>query len=206
VLVECGFVRVQASDGREFTFQPSLGRIASLGSPEGIVELYAALHGPNAAAEAAYVLAGLCDQEDVTPLTGCDDLGDPEAEQPAPPRRVPGLMPAAEQIIIARHLLQHGICGRSRPDASPDARDGGKYQPRFDAAEFIAIARVHLGLSTADAEALSMTELQHLLDVKFPQAKAGRDTPTREEYDAAMRRFDELAAQRQAAAQPETQQ
>lgn len=173
MLVECGFVRAQASDGCEFTFTPSLGRIAALGSPQEIVRLYAGLHGPKAAAEAAYVLASLCDQEDATPLIGWRD----EAGQHA------GVMPEAEQVIIARHLMQHGIVGKSRP-----SRGDGKYSETFDAAEFVSIARVHLGLSSADAEALSMTELQTMLEMKFPEAKQ-RELPTREEYDALMSRI-----------------
>jgi hypothetical protein len=47
---------------------------------------------------------------------------------------------------------------------------------------------VHLGLSSADAEGLSMTEFQSMLAMKFPDL-AGKQAgahPTREEYDAAM--------------------
>lgn len=70
MLVESGLVRATAGDGSEFTFRPSFGRIASLGSPGEIVALFAALHGPHAETEAAYVLACLCDQEDVSALIG----------------------------------------------------------------------------------------------------------------------------------------
>lgn len=189
MLVECGFVRATTGDGQEYTFRPSLGRIAALGSPTEIVGLYAALHGPNAAQEAAYVLAGLCDQEDATPLVGWhaeDGWHD-------------GLMPPQERVIIARHLMQHGICGRARPDAK-EPREGGQYRAEFNAAEYIALARVHLGMSAADAASLSMTELQALLDVKFPRKSGGpRDVPTREQYEEAMRHFDEMAARRGAA-------
>lgn len=189
MLVECGFVRATTSDGQEFTFRPSLGRIAALGTPAEIVALYAALHGPNAAQEAAYVLAGLCDQEDATPLVGWH--GDDGWHD--------GLMPPQERVIIARHLMQHGICGRARPDAS-EPRDRGQYSAEFKAADYIALARVHLGMSAADAAALSMTELQALLDVKFPRKSGGpRDVPTREQYEEAMRHFDEMAARRGAA-------
>lgn len=176
MLVECGFVRATADDGSEWTFAPSLARIASLGHPREIVELYADLfHVERAARVARYVLASLCEQDDPTPLVGwlCADDGSEHA----------GLMPPAEQIIIARHLMQHGITGKSRPGGG-----GGRYVPEFNASEYIAVARVHLGLSTADAEALSMTELQGLLDAKFPdrdEKKAG-DVPSREEYEAGM--------------------
>ncbi len=173
MLVECGFVRAAAPDGREFTFTPSLGRISTLGAPHEIVTLYASLHGPNATKEAAYVLACLCDQEDPTPLVGWhDESGWHE-----------GMMPPGEQVILARHLMQHGIVGKARPD-----KGGGQYCDRFDASEYISAARVHLGLSSQDAENLSMTEFQLMFEMKFPQSggEKQRDVPTREEYEATM--------------------
>ncbi len=172
MLVECGLVRATAGDGSEYTFRPSFGRIAALGAPHEIVETFARLHGPHAAAEAAYVLACLCDQEDPTPLIGWRDEGGWH----------PGAMPADEQVIIARHLLQHGMVGK----ASPEKGDG-EYRAEFNAAEYISAARVHLGLSSEDAEALSMTEFQTMFEMKFPDsAKKKRNVPTREEYAAAL--------------------
>jgi hypothetical protein len=178
VLVECGFVRATTEAGEDYTFTPSFGRLAALGSPHEIVALYAALHGPRAAQEAAYVLAGLCDQDDPTPLIGWRDADGWHA----------GAMPEAEQIVIARHLMQHGICGTAKPGG---AKGEGKFSDHFNAAEYISAARVHLGLSSADAEALSMTEFQIMLAMKFPDMAKGdaRDVPSREEYDAAMARI-----------------
>ncbi len=170
MLVECGFVRAVASDGAEFTFRPSLARIASLGTPQEIVSLYAGLHGPRAAQDSAYVLACLCDQDDVTPLVGWTDEQGAHA----------GLMPPDEQIIIARHLMQHGIVGKAKP-----GKGDGKYSDSFKAAEYIAAACVHLGLSREDAESLSMTEFQTMFEMKFPDSKA-KEVPSRSEYDEFM--------------------
>jgi hypothetical protein len=193
VLVECGFVRAAASDGGEWTFTPSLARIAALGDPHEIVALYASLHGTNAAQAAAYVLAGLCDQDDPSPLIGWHEDALEEGGRPIL-RWHAGQMPEVEQIVIARHLMQHGIVGK----AKPEQQGSGKYSDRFDAAEYIAAARVHLGLSSADAEALSMTEFQTMLEMKFPDAtKASkRDVPTREEYDAQMAAYKARSAKR----------
>lgn len=174
MLVECGFAKATTSEGVEYSFTPSLGRIAALGTPQEIVKLYAGLHGPSAAKDAAYVLASLCDQEDPTPLVGWIDEDGAH----------PGVMPESEQIIIARHLMQHGIAGKAKPSNKGD----GKYSDKFDAAEYIAAARVHLGLSSADAEALSMTEFQMMFEMKFPSKADGkRDVPTKEEYLASLK-------------------
>lgn len=177
MLVECGLVRATTSDGLEFTFRPSLGRIAALGHPQEIVELFAGLHGPKAASIAPEILAALCDEDDPTPLIGW----------PLPAGAgitwAPGAMPQAEQIVIARHLMRHGIVGTAKPEAGD-----GKFTDRFDASEYVAFARVHLGLSSADAEALSMTEFQQMLEMKYP-SKAHRDVPTREEYEEQMAAF-----------------
>lgn len=182
MLVEHGFVRAQLPDGREWTFTPSIGRVAELGTPTGIVETFAALHGPRAEAEALDVLAALCDQDEPAELIGWrDDAG----------RVCDGAMTPAERLILARHLMQHGVCGK--PDTSGGRQpEGGDYSDRFEAGEFIALARAHLGMSYADAAALSMTELQQLMRVKFPPEKGkggAKNVPTRAEYDAAMQRL-----------------
>ena len=177
MLVECGFVRAVASDGAEFTFRPSLARIAALGTPQEIVSLYAGLHGPRAAQDSAYVLACLCDQEDATPLVGWMDEQGFHA----------GLMPPDEQIIIARHLMQHGIVGKAKPGGK-----GGEYSDSFKAAEYIAAACVHLGLSREDAEGLSMTEFQTMFEMKFPDSKA-KEVPDRDAYKAFMDKITKAA-------------
>lgn len=179
MLVECGLVRATTSDGAEFTFRPSLGRIASLADPAGIVRLYGRLFGERAPEAAAEILVGLCDQDDLGPL-----IGEPEAASDGI-RWNGGAMPPAERVIVALHLMKHGIVGKARPSAEGE----GEFSDKFEAAQFIAAARVHLGLSSADAEALSMTELQTMLEMKFPEtARGGQpDTPTRDRYEAAMK-------------------
>lgn len=190
MLVECGFTRATTGDGREFTFTPSLGRIADLGSPRELVQLFAEVHGADAGRAASYVLAGLCDQEDPLPLIGGTQL---PADPAAPAEAIPALMPEAEQIVIAQHLLRHGMVGNARPGAKGRAEQG-KYADEFNAAEYIAAAVVHLGMTDADAAGLSMTDFQTRFEMKFPDVgKKERDVPTREEYMAAMARMKERA-------------
>lgn len=208
MLVECGYVRATASDGAEFTFCPSFSRIASLGSPKEIVSLYAGLHGPRAAREAAYVLACLCEQDDPIPLLGGKDICKEAppvrtqnwwaflgrfAHEPQTPERfidvsINAGMPASEQIIIARHLMEHGIVGKAKP-----LTGGGSFSDSFDASEYIAAACVHLGLTRSDAEQLSMTEFQIMFEMKFPDQNKKADVPTREEYEAGMKAIKERA-------------
>jgi hypothetical protein len=173
MLIECGFTRAQMPDGSEYAFRPSFARIAALGTPAEIVRIYTDLHGPRAGQTASYVLAMLCDQDDCLPLIGWIDADG----------RKQGAMPEAEQIILARHLMQHGIIGRSRP-----GRGDGQYAQEFQAAEYIAAAMVHLALSSSDAEALSMTEFQMAFEMKFPETRAV-EIPSRDEYRALMEKI-----------------
>lgn len=182
MLVEFGSVSIEDREGRVWTFNPSFARIADLGSPEGIVTLFAELYGASASDSARYVLACMCDQDDATPLLGWLEPGEGTALT-----WCPGTMSAAQQVVIARHLMQHGIAGKARPGDVENEGDG-QYADRFDAAEYVAAARVHLGMSRADAESLSMTEFQTMLELKFPEMNKNkkRDVPSREEYEAAM--------------------
>ena len=181
MLVEHGFVRAEAADGREWTFTPSLGRVAFLGTPAGIVETFGALHGDQAAAASLDVLACFGDDAgrgDLHELIGWrDEAG-----------LCDGLIPESERVILARHLMQHAVSGR--PDPKAKRGEAGDYAREFSAGEFISLARAHLGLSSADAAALSMTELQQLMKAKFPPEKTGaRPTPiSREAYAAGMAR------------------
>lgn len=177
MLIENGFVRLSAPDGSVYTFNPSFARIASLGHPHEIVALYAELHGAHdkAILAARYVLACLCEQDDVTPLTGW--LG--------PDGFHPGMQPDFEQITIALHLMNHGTVGKSRPGSG-----NGEYSEGFSAAEYIASGCIHLELSREDAENLSMQEFHTMLELKNPELKKSK-VPSREEYRKFMGKIEE---------------
>lgn len=178
MLAECGYTKATTPDGAEYTFAPSFVRIASLGHPHEIVGIYAGLFGARAMENARYVLACLCEQDDMTPLVGWTQPGEGEKDAPIVHE---GIMPAAEQILIAQHLMRHGIAGRATPDGQGV---GGQFSTVFDVSEYVSTARVHLGLSSADAEALSMTEFHDLMRLKFPDPK--QDVPDADEYAATM--------------------
>lgn len=193
MLVEHGRVVAQTSDGREWTFTPSFKNIATLGRPHDIVSIYAGLHGQDAEIEAGHVLSCLYDGcEDIAELVGRyvevlirDDAD--ESKRLYRFDREIGVMSDDEMVIIARHLMQHGIIGKAKP-----TKGDGKFSDSFEAGEYIAVARVHLGLSAEEAEALSMTEFQCLMEMKYPSKDKERDVPSREEYDAAMAHFEAM--------------
>ena len=172
MLAEHGLSRVVTSDGQEFTFRPAFSRIADLGKPDQIVEIFRSLFGRRAAFNARFVLAILSDQEDITPLIGWMDME--KGWQP-------GVMPPDEQICLAAHLLRHGMVGAAK-------MEGGQAKPvtEFNVGDYVVAARAHLGMTAEAAEALSMTEFQALFEMKFPDSKKKRDVATREEYRAAM--------------------
>lgn len=176
MLVADGFVRVQASDGSEFTFTPSFANLARLGEPAEIVRMYVDLHGPRADREAAFILTTLCDQEDPTPAVGWHSLED---------GWVDGFLTPEARVVLARHLMEHGMVGKAKPE-KPGQATQGKYSAEFKVSEYVAAARVHLGLSRDEALALSMTEFQNLLEMKYPDTEE-KKVPTREEYDQFMR-------------------
>lgn len=183
MLVEHGFTRATLDDGTEYTFTPSLGRVARLGSPAEIVECFGRLHGAGAATAAREVLAVFADQDDIRQLIGALVL--PES---AAPYVDPGAMSEREQIVLARHLMRHAICGAARPDAE-EREPRGEYAAEFRVSEHLSAARVHLGLTEHEAEACSMTQLQQLFDTKFPseEERKRRNAPSLAELEATER-------------------
>ena len=137
MLVECGLLRVELSDGRSCTFRPSLGRIAALDSPSGLVDLFGRLHGAASPAAACEVLSGLCDPEDLEALPAL--IGEPQPVPGAGIAWAGGAMEEAERVILAQHLLVHGMVGKARPGAKGAAK-AGQYADRFNVAEYVAAA------------------------------------------------------------------
>lgn len=178
MLIAHGYTKAQTAGGDEWSFSPAFARLADLGPPRDIVALYVELHGSAPGMAARYVLGVLCEQDDALPLLGYVDLTDDG------PVHHQGLVPEVEQVILARHLMRHGIVGTPRPGGP-----AGEYAQEFDPSEYIASARVHLGVSAAEAGAMSMSEFQSLMLVKFPEA-AQAGPPSREEYEATMALLD----------------
>lgn len=170
--IDIGHVRVETGAGQEFILVPSLAAMSRIGSPIEVVRTFHDLHHPilrDARRAAIRVIWACCDDETISTVTG-DAF-------------TVGTWPDSEMLIIAQHLMRHGIIGTAKPKAS-SKRDQGQYADRFDPSEYIDAAMIHLGLVRADAEILTMTQLQRMIDSKHPK-KPGVEIG-REEYRAAM--------------------
>lgn len=170
-------------------FRPSLLNIASLGSPAEVVKLFELVMSDQDSRVQVIACMGI--------LMSCADDKDLACEAVGYHDGLglyePGEMPLEHIIHMARHMLLHGMIG----DVDIPAKTGVKPKPmtEFKAADFVAMAIAHLGMSQADAWGLSMTALVAALNSKFPQVKeekAGSDAPSIEEYEEAMEWFDKI--------------
>lgn len=199
-ITSAGEVGVSVGD-LDFLFRPSLSAMDSIGSPTEIVEKFSILFTPpklnpiwpvssyrvwerEVMATAYDVLMACCD-EDVTPLLG--HMGSKWGSF------VPGAMPANDMVQIARALMRHGVIG-VKPEGRPIARPKEEYVPEFKPREFVAQAIAHLGLSSAEAWNLTMTEFSSAMQSKFGKPET---LPPAEEHDEAMARLAEINRLRQ---------
>lgn len=204
----------------DYFFRPSFINMASIGSPEEIVEIFHDLHKdeltplidlavntygslpdwllkyafrPQASKPAVYAAMSVlvaCCKEDVSPLIG--ELVPAKTGKRAFLYR-PGALPVNDMVVIARSLIEHGIIGKAKVRRL-QRHESGQGTTEFNAFEYISAARTHLGMSREEAEQLTMTEFQQLLAAKFPEQKGF----TKEEYDAVQDGFLERQARRRA--------
>ena len=88
-------------------------------------------------------------------------------------------MPPGDMVLIAQSLITHGIIGKAKV-RQLQRHESGQATTEFRAFDYISAARNHFNMSRGDAEQLTMTEFQMLLNAKFPDQKGF----TREEYNA----------------------
>lgn len=195
---------VISTTDKDFFFKPSFNAMANIGTPQEIVEIYATINGLSAqkAITAAYssyghmtpfvlkaiskpaygrevlsaaiIIMRSCCEDDISGLVG--------SWKPSKKGMmyIRGGMPVADIVTIGRRLMEHGVIGMSKMrKLQRDEGKKGEFTKEFNTMEYISMARAHFGMSREQAEDLTMTELQELIKVKFPQ-KAGF---TREEYD-----------------------
>lgn len=162
-------------DGVTFMFRPTLANIAEIGSPAEIVETFALVMSD--AVEPAHQWQQLGAALRV--LYHCADELTPELERllgnwvdPHPRRYTPGRMPVHAIVALARQMMRHGVVGvpLQQPNGKP-LQNSDDYTPEFKAAEYVAMAVAHLGMTIADAWQMTMTSLVQILASKFPPDK-----------------------------------
>lgn len=201
---------VAISDGRDggkdFLLRPSFEAMIRIGDPEQIVRAYANVHGGevNRLIELSCVTMGripawlspllyqlsdrllsasmqilqACCDDDLTPMIG---------EWKGWSRYVvyrPGQMPKNDIIVLAQHLMQHGVVGKAKVRRL-QRHEGNETTNEFRAFDYISAARSHFGMNRTDASQLTMTEFQQILASKYPDQKGF----TREEYDAVAEEY-----------------
>lgn len=202
--------------GKDYLLRPSLMAMTRIGTPVEIVQAYATMHGSDAAtviqlcienlgrfpdwlspsmnriaerllSVSMLILQACCD-DDLTPMIG---------EWKGWSRHVvyrPGRMPKNDIIVLAQHLLQHGVTGKASVRRL-QRHESGERTTEFKAFDYISAARSHFGMGRDEAAALTMTEFQLMLAAKYPDQKGF----TRDEYDAVADDFLAKQAARRAA-------
>jgi len=187
--------------GKDYLLRPSFEAMTRIGTPEEIVQAYATIHGSdvsrlieacagtlhrlpdwlspsfNRAAEkllstSMHVLQACCDA-DLTPM-----IGEWKGWRHCIVYRS-GQLPKNDIIVLAQHLIQHGVVGKAKV-RQLQRHESGERTSEFKAFDYISAARSHFGMNRAEASQLTMTEFQMLLAAKYPDQKGF----TRAEYDA----------------------
>lgn len=90
-----------------------------------------------------------------------------------------GSLPVSDIIILGQSLITHGIIGKAKVRRL-QRHETNSFVSEFSAFEYISVARNHFSMPRAEAEQLTMTEFQLLINAKYPDQKG----LTAEEYDA----------------------
>lgn len=120
-----------------------------------------------------------CTEEDASSLTGYYDANASHIKW------VPGRIGLGQVLVLARHLMMHGITG----DVERRRRkSGGSYNQEFNASEYAALAMAHLGLSETEAWNLTMTGFVAAMTAKYPPSEKEK------EMEQVLDRYDETMA------------
>lgn len=113
-----------------------------------------------------------CCEEDLTPI-----IGEWKGWRHCVVYR-PGQMPKNDIIVLAQHLMQHGVVGKAKV-RQLQRHETGERTSEFRALDYIVAAQTHFRMSEEEAARLTMTKFQMLLAAKYPDQKGF----TREEYE-----------------------
>lgn len=189
--------------GCEFVLRPSFAAMTRIGSPDEIVAAYATIHGsevqsilsscaahlgrlPDWLSPQIYRMAEKVLSVSMQVLQACceDDLTTMIGEWKGWSKYIvyrPGRLSRNDIIVIAQHLMTHGIIGKAKV-RKLQRHESNETTSSFNAIEYINAARTHFEMTRDDAAHLTMTEFALLLNAKYPNQKG----LTREEYDEVM--------------------
>ncbi|MGR7269594.1 DUF6246 family protein [Klebsiella aerogenes] len=202
-LIDIGEFSVSDSrdGGKDYLLRPSFEAMTRIGTPAEIVRAYAIIHGSDVAklleactdtlrripdwlspafnratekllSTCMQVLQACC-EDDMTPM-----IGEWKGWRHCVVYR-PGQMPKSDIIVLAQHLMQHGVVGKAKV-RQLQRHETGERTTEFKAFDYISAARSHFGMSRSEASQLTMTEFQMMLAAKYPDQKGF----TREEYES----------------------
>ncbi|MCO7643270.1 DUF6246 family protein [Pseudomonas sp. S 311-6] len=194
ILTEIGEIGITAGN-QHYKLRPSLYAMTQIGDPQEIVRVYASVMSEvphKDQFDDALVVVFACAEDDLSGLFG--------ARQGDGMKYVPGAAPPEHVIPLAQCLLKHGIVG-ALPPLPRKADEEPEFVKEFDARAHVSLAIAHLGMSSAEAWQMTMTELVGALRAKFPQAQSnspGAKAPTKEEAEATMEWFERVESARKA--------
>lgn len=166
--------------GDTYRLSPTLANIAKIGSPSEIVDDFKMLLSSSENwrfAVALNVVNACLDKPFPEKLSGRVQFSehsnrllyvDPGHDAPM----------INDIIVLAEHCFLHGVCGDVKSE-----KKGSRIE-EFDPYEYIELARVHLGMSKAEAADLTMTEFCRMMETKFPPEK--NENQADEKQDAAL--------------------
>jgi hypothetical protein len=190
--------------GNDYFFKPSFESMATIGNPSEIVSTFSLIHGAgvqpllNLISQTQFTLPqhmmnALFRHPGEEILTasmhvlqscykGSDDLTPLIGEWKGWSNCVvyrPGALMKDDIILLAQHLMQHGIIGKAKVRRL-QRNENNEYSNEFNAIDYIIAARNHFGMNRDDAANLTMTEFTLLLAAKYPEQRG----LTRDEYNA----------------------
>lgn len=203
---DIGHLYIDSECGR-FEFYPTFKNIRNICEPEQIVSMFADINGQLEHKAQLSAMAGMknlsniymrslyqccalvmqsCCDDDITKL-----IGRIKWERGAKHFQI-GVMPLNHMIAFSKVLLKHGLIG-----VNDGKQSSGDKCDTVDVYDFVRIAMTHLGLTQEQAENLTKTELDKLMNVKFPEQKtASSNAPSDDDYYKAMELLDKIDAKR----------
>lgn len=189
-----------------FEFYPTLKNIRSICEPEELPELFANVNGvleqkramalsfgfkelANCYMRKIYQLCAVvmqsCCRDDITPI-----IGRIKWEKSAKHFQL-GKMPLDHMVAFSKILLKHGVVG-----LPAESEEDSKPASSIDVYRYVDAAISHLGMSKEQAEGLTKTEFDRLIESKFPDSKRNGTGPTDQEHKDAMDFLDRVNAAR----------